>query len=234
MASVRSASVDRELELAHFMESLRPLVDDTIEKLGQTKFREDPIGGRKYSRATSIISSSYKRHGQILGEALLEKLKECSRYQVWREDAFRLSSKSLQELREHEVLEKCLTIKLPYGETEKTIPVDVIVFDKEARTLRSYNVKRGNGSYDAGKRRIITGELLRTNMLLLDYGRSMGVDSSKAEARIIFYYGLRSVAEPLSLVGEDLNEHFRFPVLEAVEAINEYFREKLYQLIETE
>lgn len=234
MAQVQDAVFDGEPELAHFMERLIPLVDDTIEKLGQTKFREDPIGGRKYSRATSIISSSYKRHGQILGEAILERLKECSRFQTWREDAFKLSSESLRELRAHEVLERCLTIKLPYGEAERTIPIDVIVFDKEARTLRSYNVKRGNGSYDAGKRRIITGELLRTNMLLLNYGRSMGVDPSKAEARIVFYYGLRSVAEPLSLVGDDLNEHFGFPVLEAVEAINEYFREKLYQLIETE
>ncbi len=233
MEQVRNAAFHGEPEFVHFMERLLPLVDDTIEKLSQTKFREDPIGGRKYSRATSIISSAYKRHGQILGQAILERLKDCARLQIWRDDAFKLSSESLQQLRSHELVEKCLTIKLPYGEIDKTIPIDVIVFDKASGTLRSYDVKRGNGAYDAGKKRTMTGELLRTNMLLLDYGRSMGVEPSKAEARIIFYYGLRSVPEPLSLVREDLDEHFGFPIQEAIEAINEYFRKKLYQLIES-
>lgn len=223
-----------ETDLPHFVERLRPLVDGTIDKLGQTKFREDPIGGRKYSRATSIISSAYKRHGQILGEAILERLKDSSRLQVWREDAFKLSDDSLRQLRNHDLLEKCLTIELPYGEAERTIPIDIIVFDKGARTLRSYNVKRGNGAYDGGKRRMIEGELLRTNMLLLEYGRGMGIGALKAEARIIFYYGMRSIPAPLSLVGEELDGHFRFPVFHAVEAVNEYFRRRLYELIETE
>lgn len=54
------------LESDNYLGRLRPFVDDTIEKLGSASFREDPIAGRKYSRATSIISSAYKRHGAIL------------------------------------------------------------------------------------------------------------------------------------------------------------------------
>ena len=59
--------------------------------------------------------------------------------------------------------------------------------------MTSYNVKRGNGSYDGGKRRLIEGDLLRTHMLLKDYGRKMGIAASAARARIIFYYGLLSI-----------------------------------------
>ncbi len=216
------------------LERLRPFVDGMIERLASTRFREDPIAGRKYSRATSIISSAYKRHGKILERALLEALKDRASFQVWQEDAFKLSHESLKQLRIHDRVEKCLTIDLPYGECERTTLIDVVVFDEREGTLRSYNVKRGNGSYDAGKRRAILGELLRTNMLLRDYGRKAGFEPTVAEARIIFYYGLRSIPEPMSLIGNELDEHFGFHVRESIEAVNSYFTDRLHALIEAE
>lgn len=125
-------------------------------------------------------------------------------------------------------------MQLRYGDEESSIPIDVIVYDKERATLRTYNVKRGNGAYDAGKRRIILSELLRVNMLLQSYAGSIGLVATAAEAKIIFYYGLRSIAEPLSLVREELDKHFDFPVVAALEEVNNYFREKLHWLIEHE
>jgi hypothetical protein len=214
------------------LERLRPFIDDTIDKLRQSTFREDPIAGRKYSRATSIISSAYKRHGQLLDRALLERLKDCPHLKVWREDDFKLSHESRQELHLHQRLEKCLRIELEYGDRERAIPVDIIVFDERDSSLKSYNMKRGNGSYDGGKRRIIQDDLLRTNMLLRDYGAKAGVDASSAHAHIIFYYGLLSLPRPLALAGPDLDEHFDFPVVQSIEAVNAYFTQKLHELIE--
>ena len=49
-----------------FMERIIPVVDETIRTLAAVRFVEDPIAGVRYSRATSIISSAYKRHGHIL------------------------------------------------------------------------------------------------------------------------------------------------------------------------
>lgn len=48
------------------IDRLRPVVDDTIASLAKTKFRVDPVGGAQYSKATSIVSAAYKRHGRIL------------------------------------------------------------------------------------------------------------------------------------------------------------------------
>jgi hypothetical protein len=59
-----------------FMERVAPVVDDTIRLLAKVKFVEDPIAGVRYSRATSIISSAYKRHGRILEFALRESLRD--------------------------------------------------------------------------------------------------------------------------------------------------------------
>ena len=222
-------------DVGGFVERMRSQVDETIEGLKKTHFREDPIGGRKYSRATSIISSAYKRQGQLLVNALVQRLRDCSRFNVWQEDKFKLSFKSDEQLHIHSLhVGKCLSIKLPYGDCERTIPIDAVVYDKDTETLRTYNVKRGNGSYDAGKVRLIKNELLRTNMLLGSYGEHERVRVSKAEAKIVFYYGLRSIGDPLSLIGTDLDLHFGFPVFAAIEAMNEYFKSKLYRLIENE
>ena len=108
------------------------------------------------------------------------------------------------------------------------------MFDTEACALTSYNMKRGNGSYDGGKRRIILGDLLRTHMLLRDYGRKMGINATSAQARIIFYYGLLSIPKPLALAGSELDEHFSFPVIATIERVNTYFRRRLHALIDEE
>jgi hypothetical protein len=63
-----------------FMDRVTPIVDETIRILAKTKFVEDPIAGVKYSRATSIVSSAYKRHGRILETALRESLRESNRH----------------------------------------------------------------------------------------------------------------------------------------------------------
>ena len=109
-----------------------------------------------------------------------------------------------------------------------------MVFDDQSKMLTSYNIKRGNDSYDGSKRRSIQQDLLRTHMLLMDYGRQRGKISSTAQSRIIFYYGLLSLPRPLAISGKELDEHFSFPIIEAVEAVNDYFRQRLYALINEE
>ncbi|GAA5629270.1 hypothetical protein Brsp05_04571 [Brucella sp. NBRC 12953] len=215
-----------------YLERLRPFVDDTIEKLGSASFREDPIAGRKYSRATSIISSAYKRHGAILEMALLERLKECARLRVWTEDDFKLSHESLTRARTSERIEPLLLTDLPYGDRERSIHIDIIVYDEQEGSLRSYNVKRGNGSYDGGKRRLIQEDLVRTDMLLNDYGRVCGLDPTSSHAHIVFYYGLFSIQAPLAIAGKDLDTHFNFSVVDAIERVNLYFVQRLHGLIE--
>jgi hypothetical protein len=69
-------------------------------------------------------------------------------------------------------------------------------------------------------------------VLLRSYGETANVAPRDAEARIIFYYGVRSVPRPWSLVGAELDEHFGFPVVAKIEQANGYFRERLYALLE--
>jgi len=216
--------------MATYVETVKPVVDKTILDLSRRKFRPDPIGGPRYSRMTSIISSAYKRHGQIIERALVERLKESNRFQVWNDKEFMISPAAHNLATNNP--SACLKATLPYGEKYRSCQVDLIVYDFSDKSLRSYEVKRGNGDFDAGKQRSILNDLLAQHVLLKSYGEMRGLAVNSAEAKIIFYYGRRSIKAPFSLIGAELDAHFKFDVYGAVEVINDYFREKLYGLLE--
>jgi hypothetical protein len=133
-----------------FMERVQPVVDDTIRALAKTKFIEDPVAGPRYSRATSIISSAYKRHGRILETALRESLRESNRHKVWQEDKFQVS-RAADALVGSQSEDACRQSALPYGDAIRTLQVDMVAYDEADQTIRAYEVKRGNGQFDAGK-----------------------------------------------------------------------------------
>ena len=211
--------------------TVMPLVDDTIRALAQVEFRDDPIAGRKYARATSIVSSAYKRHGKIIERALFERLKQNNRLSVWTDATFAVSP-AADNTFSTSSFEDCLMSELPYGSTKRTVQIDLVVYDEVSNGLRAYEVKRGNGNFDSGKIRSVMRDLLCTHMLLKTYGKNKGHPVQNAEAKIIFYYGVRSIPKPYSLVREDLDEHFQFPVMDAIEEVNSYFRDRLHELLE--
>jgi hypothetical protein len=210
---------------------VKPLVDETVRRLAINDFREDPIAGRRYARATSIVSSAYKRHGKILEAAIFERLRDNNRLSVWSDPAFAISA-AAEGLVHNSTRADCFRSQLPYGDTARTVQVDIVVYDNVNRSLRTYEVKRGNGLHDAGKVRSIMRDLICTHVLLKSYGGGRGHEVDHSEAKIIYYYGVRSIPPPISLVREDLDEHFDYPVVEAVEQVNVYFRDRVHALLE--
>ncbi len=216
------------------LDILKPVVDDTIASLAKTAFRLDPIGGERFSRQTSIVSSAYKRHGQILERAVRQRLSESKYFTVWHEPNFKVSEISDRAIRGRNVdIPDGGLIELPYGDPGRSIQIDAIVFDSRVRTLRAYEIKRGNGNFDAGKKRSILRDILCTQSLLKSYGSKRGLDSSICEALVICYFGVRALPNPLCLVSDDIDDHFVFPVRHHVERVNQYFQEQLYLLLDT-
>jgi hypothetical protein len=211
---------------------VKPLVDETVRRLAVRDFRNDPIAGTRYARATSIVSSAYKRHGKILEAAIFERLRDNNRLSVWNDRAFAVSG-AADSLVNSSTLANCFRSQLPYGEAGRTLQIDIVVYDNLNRSLRTYEVKRGNGTHDAGKVRSIMRDLLCTHVLLKSYGVDHGHAVDQSEAKIIYYYGVRSVPAPISLIREELDEHFEYPVVEAVEQVNTYFRDRLHELLES-
>jgi hypothetical protein len=221
------------LEIADTLDALRPVVDATIASLGRARFRVDPIGGERYSRQTSIVSSAYKRHGQILEVAIRHRLGQSKYFDVWHEPTFEVSDISDRAIRGRNAdIPDGSLIELPYGDAGRSLQVDAFVFDRRISSVRSYEIKRGNRNFDAGKKRSLLRDVLCTQSLLRSYAAARGYQSSIVEARVICYFGLRAPPDPLCLVGSELDDHFVFPVQAQVERVNEYFRERLYGLLE--
>jgi hypothetical protein len=214
---------------------MRPMVDGTIASLAHAAFRTDPIGGARYSKATSIVSAAYKRHGRILEEAVRMRLSDCTYFTVWDEPSFYVSGVADQALSGRNAdIEDSLPIELPYLDAGRTIQVDAIVFDRRIGSVRGYEIKRANGDFDAGKKRSILKDILAVQSLLKSYTGKRGHQVNMAEARLIAYYGVKPLPAPLCISGEEMDDHFVFPVRKYVEEVNDYFRERLHHLLRRE
>jgi hypothetical protein len=113
------------------------------------------------------------------------------------------------------------------------LQIDCIVYNKKKKSISSYEIKRGNGSFDAGKKRSIRNDLLSTNFLLKSYGVSKKLEVKKSYSYIICYYGLRALPEPYSLIKEDLDSHFGASIVKDVEQVNSYFKDSLHNMIDS-
>jgi hypothetical protein len=126
---------------------------------------------------------------------------------------------------------KLIGTDYPYSAGERTLQVDAIVFDKNTGILRAYEIKRGFGLHDSGKRRSMLRDTLAVQVLLKSYGTQRGLDVKQAFSHIIFYYGQCSIPKPFSLKGTELDEHFGFPVYDAVEEVNKHYKARLFAIL---
>ena len=74
-------------------------------------------------------------------------------------------------------------------------------------------------------------DALLAKVLLRDHCVQRGHEATDSRAHIIFYYGVRSIAAPLGITGEELDAHFGMPVWEEVESVNAYYRSRLFEII---
>lgn len=221
--------------MADLVEAMRPVIDRTIEALSAKRFTPDPIAGKHFSKIVSLMSSAYKRHGYILENAILRRLAECPKFEVWEDKTFYVT-----EVADHMINGSFADPSRIIGTTtqyridgHRTLQMDAIVYDKESKTIRAYEVKRGSGLHDAGKRRQILRDLMCSEVLLRSYGEQRNLEIAKSASHIIFYYGQCSIRKPFSLVREELDDHFGWPIVAEVEAVNQLFQKRLFEILST-
>jgi hypothetical protein len=71
----------------------------------------------------------------------------------------------------------------------------------------SYEVKRGAGLHDSGKRRSMLKDALCIQVLLKHYAKQRGYDSKSAESHFIFFYGKCSIPRPFAITGAEMDQH---------------------------
>jgi hypothetical protein len=114
---------------------------------------------------------------------------------------------------------------------DSRLQIDAVVFDHETNIVSSYEIKRGNGAFDAGKQRSMKRDALLCKILLRSHCQQRGFPAVDSRSHVIFYYGVRSIPAPMGLIGEELDDHFGFPIFDEIEAVNSYYRTRLFEII---
>jgi hypothetical protein len=214
------------------LDLMKPEIEATIKRLESQHFDPDPIAGPLFSKITSVMSSAYKRHGHILERAILESLRLCPHFEVWSDPIFQVPA-AVGHIVEGSISEptKLIGTDYPFSEGQRTLQVDALVFNKNTGILGAYEIKRGSGLHDSGKRLSMLKNTLCIQVLLKSYGKQRGLEPKSAFSHIIFYYGKCSIPKPFSITGAELDQHFSWPIYESVEEVNKYFQGRLFPIL---
>ena len=214
------------------LDLIGPEIEKTIKRLDTMRFDPDPIAGPHFSKITSVMSSAYKRHGYILERAILESLRLCPDFEVWHDPIFQVPS-AVDHIVAGSIADptKLIGTDYPSSAGQRTLQVDAFVFNKNTGVLGAYEIKRGAGLHDSGKRRQMLTDALCVQVLLKSYGKQRGHDSNSAFSYVIFYYGKCSIPKPFSITGAELDQHFSWPINDSVEEVNRYFQGRLFAIL---
>jgi hypothetical protein len=211
---------------------VKAAIDRTMATLQRKKFRADPVVPDRYARAGSISGSAQKRHGLIIQLAMFRALAANPDLIVWNEPRFYIHS-AADHVCEASPAGSIAQSSLDYIDRQgRKVELDLVVFRPAFGCLSSYEVKRGNGSHDAGKTRQIERDLICTQLLLHNYGLRRGLAVTTAEAHFVSYYGQGAIKPPWSISAEHLDEHFGCSVVAEVNAATAYMNARLTRLLD--
>ena len=122
------------------------------------------------------------------------------------------------------------------------IPIDGFIYALRNRIERCINrlknARRLATRYDKTAARylafihIVSNRLWVRHFVNTAYGETFHKPANIVRSRIIFYYGIRSIPRPFSLIGTELDDHFGVTIRERVEKVNAYFKEQLLALLD--
>jgi hypothetical protein len=192
-------------------------------------FPEDPVIGPDLSRAMSTLGSVVKRHGGLIELGIAGALVASDRYLVLTNVTLPVTKAAAQLLDAKNSEQALAKIKLSAdSEAEGIVNVDLVVVDPDARWAGAYEIKRGNGATEHGKRRPIMRKLSAARLVLASYVRQAGYGTMEmVTSGVIDYYGASGFAPDFTLSRDQLDAHFGVPVVATVEAMTAALHEAL-------
>jgi hypothetical protein len=193
-------------------------------------FPVDPIVGPELSRAISCIGSVVKRHGGLIEMGIAGALMASDRFIVITNVALPLTKGAAQLLDAKNSDEDLSKIRLSAdSEADGIVNVDLVVVDPEAAWAGVYEIKRGNGATEHGKRRPIVRKLRAARLVLASYVRQLGHGPIEtATSAVIDYCGASGFDPDFTLTRDQLDAHFGVPVAATVDAMTTAVRETLH------
>ena len=193
------------------------------------EFPLDPLVEPELSRAISCIGSVVKRHGKLIEMGIAGALAMTDRFIVLTNENIPLTKGAKQLLEAKNSNRSLAGIRLAAdSEADGMVNVDLVVVDPEAGWAGAYEIKRGNGTTEAGKRRPLIQKLTAVRLVLASYARQLGQwPIETVTSAVIDYYGSSGFDPNYTLVRDQLDDHFGVPIVETVDAVTAAARQAL-------
>lgn len=193
-------------------------------------FPVDPVIGPELSRAISCVSSVVKRHGGLIEMGIAGALKASDRFIVLTNVPLPVTKAAAQLLDARNSDEDLSKIRLSAdSEAEGIVNVDLVVVDPEAGWAGAYEIKRGNGVTEHGKRRPIVRKLRAARLVLASFVGQLGYGPVESTtSAVIDYFGSSGFESEFTLTRDQLDLHFGVPVAAVVDAMTETVRTTLH------
>jgi hypothetical protein len=192
-------------------------------------FPVDPIIAPELSRAISCIGSVVKRHGGLIELGIAGALKASDRFVVLTNVSLPLTKGAAQLLDARNSDEDLANIRLSAdSEADGIVNLDLVVVDPEARWAGTYEIKRGNGVTESGKRRPTVRKLRAARLVLASYVHQLGYGPIESvTSAVIDYFGGSGFEADFTVTRDQLDAHFGVPVVAMVDAMTATVREAL-------
>lgn len=193
------------------------------------EFPLDPLVEPELSRAISCIGSVVKRHGKLIEMGIAGALTMNDRFIVLTNENIPLTKGAKQLLEAKNSNRSLAGIRLAAdSEADGMVNVDLVVVDPDAGWAGAYEIKRGNGTTEPGKRRPLIQKLTAVRLVLASYARQIGQwPIETVTSAVIDYYGSSGFDPNYTLVRDQLDDHFGVPIVETVDAVTSAAREAL-------
>lgn len=192
-------------------------------------FPIDPLIGKDLSRALSCIGSVVKRHGALIELGVGGALVASDRFIVLPNVTIPLTKAATQLLDARNTDATLSKIKLSAdSEAAGIVNVDLVVVDPEARWAGAYEIKRGNGVTEHGKRRPILRKLRAVRLVLASFVEQLGYGPIETTtSAVIDYYGASGFDAQFTITRDQIDGHFEVPVVATVDAMTATVRDTL-------
>jgi hypothetical protein len=192
-------------------------------------FPIDPVIGKDLSRALSCIGSVVKRHGGLIEMGIAGALTNSDRFIVLPNVSLPLTKAALQLLDGKNSDETLAKIRLSAdSEADGMVNLDLCVVDPKAYWAGIYEIKRGNGATEHGKRRPIMRKLRAVRPVLASYVHQLGYGPIETiTSAVIDYFGSSGFDPAFTITRNQLDEHFGVPVVATVDAMTAAVRDAL-------
>ena len=193
-------------------------------------FPVDPVIGTELSKTFSIINSVVKRHGLLIQKTLADALAASGRFDILTDVPLPITEAANDLLTSKNSERDLVKIRLKAdSKTIRMVTVDLIVVDTESGWAGIYDVKRGNGATESGKRRPIEHGLRAGRLVLASFLSKYGYeDIHSVTSAVIDYYGASGFSKELKLTRDELDGHFGVPVLETIDAMTAELQRALH------